>query len=169
METIQEKCQFENKNNPIINIREKIRGNEKYSLTIKEKALFYSILYLIKNFKDKNIQLDTIIKFILKNHHIHIGERTAEEIKISMADYKTMDIRGIDSFDEMLKTITINIAEVSDKILEIVEVEKIRIFRNLIENSNINASNLHNAVTSLKDFNLDILGELEGLNKEQQE
>ena len=169
LETIQEKCQFENKNNPIINIREKIRGNEKYSLTIKEKALFYSILYLIKNFKDKNIQLDTIIKFILKNHHIHIGERTAEEIKISMADYKTMDIRGIDSFDEMLKTITINIAEVSDKILEIVEVEKIRIFRNLIENSNINASNLHNAVTSLKDFNLDILGELEGLNKEQQE
>ena len=169
LETIQEKCQFENKNNPIINIREKIRGNEKYSLTIKEKALFYSILYLIKNFKDKNIQLDTIIKFILKNHHIHIGERTAEEIKISMADYKTMDIRGIDSFDEMLKTVTINIAEVSDKILEIVEVEKIRIFRNLIENSNINASNLHNAVTSLKDFNLDILGELEGLNKEQQE
>ena len=169
LETIQEKCQFENKNKPIINIREKIRGNEKYSLTIQEKALFYSILYLIKNFKDKNIQLDIIIKFILKNHHIHIGERTAEEIKISMADYKTMDIRGIDSFDEMLKTVTINIAEVSDKILEIVEVEKVRIFRNLIENSNINASNLHNAVTSLKDFNLDILGELEGLNKEQQE
>ena len=109
LEIIQEKCQFENKNNPIINIKDKIKGNEKYSLTIKEKALFYSILYLIKNIKYKNIQL------------------------------------------------------------EIVEVEKIRIFRNLIENSDINASNLHNTITSLKNFNLDTLGELKSLNIEQQE
>lgn len=173
LDIIQEKCQFEK--SLIINIKYKIRGNEKYSLTIKEKALFYSILYLIKN-----IQLDTIIQFILKNYHIHIGMGTAEYIKINIANYKIMDIKGRDSFDGMPKTVTINITEVSDifdeivevdKFDEIVEIEKIRIFRNLIQNSDINASNLHNVVNSLKKFNNNVykLGELDVLNKEQQE
>lgn len=171
MDIIQEKCQFEK--SLIINIKYKIRGNEKYSLTIKEKALFYSILYFINNIniKDKNIQLDTIIQFILKTHNIYIGDGTAEEIKRNIANYNTMEIKGRDSFEGIPKTITINIAEFSDIFHEIVEIEKIRIFRNLIQNSNINASNLHNVVNSLKKFNNNVykLGELEGLNKEQQE
>lgn len=169
LDIIQEKCQFEK--DSIINIKDTIQGNEKYSLIIKEKALFYSILYLINNIniKDKNIQLDTIIEFILKTHNIYIGEGTAEEIKRNIAKYNTMEIRGRDSFDEIPKTITINIAEFSGIFHEIIELEKIRIFRNLIQNSNINASNLHNAITSLKDFNIDTLGELDVLNKEQQE
>lgn len=164
LDIIQEKCQFEK--DSIINIKNTIQGNEKYSLTIKEKALFYSILYLIKN-----IQLDTIIQFILKTHHIYIGEGTAEYIKINIANYNTMEIRGRDSFEGIPKTITINIAEFSGIFHEIIELEKIRIFRNLIQNSNINASNLHNVVNSLKKFNNNVykLGELEGLNKEQQE
>ena len=172
LDIIQEKCQFEK--DSIINIKDKIQGNEKYSLTIKEKALFYSILYLINNIniKNKNIQLDTIIEFILKTHNIYIGDGTAEEIKINIEkNYKIMDIKGRDSIVGLPKTITINIAEVSDIFDEIVEIEKIRIFRNLIQNSNINASNLHNVVNSLKKFNNNVykLGELEGLNKEQQE
>lgn len=169
LDIIQEKCQFEK--DSIINIKDKIQGNEKYSLTIKEKALFYSILYLINNIniKNKNIQLDTIIQFILKTHNIYIGDGTAEEIKRNIANYNTMEIRGRDSFEGIPKTITINIAEFSGIFHEIIELEKIRIFRNLIQNSNINASNLHNAITSLKDFNINTLGELEGLNKEQQE
>ena len=169
LDIIQEKCQFEK--DSIINIKNTIQWNEKYSLTIKEKALFYSILYLINNIniKDKNIQLDTIIEFMLKTHNIYIGEGTAEEIKRNIAKYNTMEIKGRDSFEGIPKTITINIAEFSGIFDEIVEMEKIRIFRNLIQNSNINASNLHNAITSLKDFNINTLGELEGLNREQQE
>ena len=169
LDIIQEKCQFEK--SLIINIKYKIRGNEKYSLTIKEKALFYSILYLINNIniKNKNIQLDTIIEFMLKTHNIYIGEGTAEEIKRNIEkNYKIMDIRGRDSIVGLPKTITTNISDIFD---EIVEIEKIRIFRNLIQNSDINASNLHNVVNSLKKFNNNVykLGELEGLNKEQQE
>lgn len=169
LDIIQEKYQFEK--SLIINIKYKIRGNEKYPLTIKEKALFYSILYFINNIniKDKNIQLDTIIEFILKTHNIYIGEGTAEYIKINIEkNYKIMDIRGRDSIVGLPKTITTNISDIFD---EIVEIEKIRIFRNLIQNSNINASNLHNVVNSLKKFNNNVykLGELEGLNKEQQE
>lgn len=169
LDIIQEKCQFEK--DSIINIKDTIQGNEKYSLIIKEKALFYSILYLINNIniKDKNIQLDTIIEFILKTHNIYIGEGTAEEIKRNIAKYNTMEIRGRDSFEEIPKTITINIAEFSGIFHEIIELEKIRIFRNLIQNSNITASNLHNAITSLKNFNIDTLGKLDVLNKEQQE
>lgn len=169
---IQKECKF-----VIDDIESKIQGkvgaNKEYSLTIKEKALFYSILYLINNIniKNKNIQLDTIIEFILKTHNIYIGEGTAEYIKINIANYNTMEIRGRDSFEEIPKTITINIAEFSGIFHEIIELEKIRIFRNLIQNSNINASNLHNVVNSLKKFNNNVykLGELEGLNKEQQE
>lgn len=169
---IQKECKF-----VIDDIESKIQGkvgaNKEYSLAIKEKALFYSILYLINNIniKDKNIQLDTIIEFILKTHNIYIGEGTAEEIKRNIAKYNTMEIRGRDSFEEIPKTITINIAEFSGIFDEIVEIEKIRIFRNLIQNSNITASNLHNVVNSLKKFNNNVyqLGELEGLNKEQQE
>lgn len=169
---IQKECKF-----VIDDIESKIQGkvgaNKEYSLTIKEKALFYSILYLINNIniKDKNIQLDTIIEFILKTHHIHIGEGTAEYIKINIAKYNTMEIRGRDSFEEIPKTITINIAEFSGIFDEIIELEKIRIFRNLIQNSNITASNLHNVVNSLKKFNNNVykLGELDVLNKEQQE
>lgn len=171
LDIIQEKCQFEK--DSIINIKNTIQGNEKYSLTIKEKALFYSILYLINNIniKNKNIQLDTIIEFILKTHNIYIGEGTAEEIKRNIAKYNTMEIKGRDSFEGIPKTITINIAEFSGIFHEIIELEKIRIFRNLIQNSNINVSNLHNVVNSLKKFNNNVykLGELEGLNKEQQE
>lgn len=169
LDIIQEKCQFEK--DSIINIKNTIQGNEKYSLTIKEKALFYSILYLINNIniKDKNIQLDTIIEFILKTHNIYIGEGTAEEIKRNIAKYNTMEIKGRDSFEGIPKTITINITEFSGIFHEIIELEKIRIFRNLIQNSNINASNLHNAITSLKNFNIDTLGKLDVLNKEQQE
>ena len=169
LDIIQEKCQFEK--DSIINIKNTIQGNEKYSLTIKEKALFYSILYFINNIniKDKNIQLDTIIEFILKTHNIYIGDGTAEEIKRNIANYNTMEIKGRDSFEGIPKTITINIAEFSGIFDEIVEIEKIRIFRNLIQNSNINASNLHNAIISLKDFNIDALGELDVLSKEQQE
>lgn len=169
---IQKECKF-----VIDDIESKIQGkvgaNKEYSLTIKEKALFYSILYFINNIniKDKNIQLDTIIQFILKTHNIYIGDGTAEEIKRNIANYNTMEIKGRDSFEGIPKTITINIAEFSDIFHEIVEIEKIRIFRNLIQNSNINASNLHNVVNSLKKFNNNVykLGELEGLNKEQQE
>ena len=167
---IQKECKF-----VIDDIESKIQGkvgaNKEYSLTIKEKALFYSILYLINNIniKNKNIQLDTIIEFMLKTHNIYIGEGTAEEIKRNIAKYNTMEIKGRDSIVGLPKTITINIAEFSGIFHEIIELEKIRIFRNLIQNSNINASNLHNAITSLKDFNIDALGELEGLNKEQQE
>lgn len=167
---IQKECKF-----VIDDIESKIQGkvgaNKEYSLTIKDKALFYSILYFINNInmKNKNIQLDTIIEFILKTHNIYIGEGTAEEIKRNIENYKIMDIRGRDSFEGIPKTITINIVEFSGIFDEIVEIEKIRIFRNLIQNSNINASNLHNAIISLKDFNIDALGELEGLNKEQQE
>ena len=180
LDIIQEKCQFEK--DSIINIKNTIQGNEKYSLTIKEKALFYSILYFINNIniKDKNIQLDTIIQFILKTHNIYIGDGTAEEIKRNIANYNTMEIKGRDSFEGIPKTVTINIAEFSDifdeivevdKFDEIVEIEKIRIFRNLIQNSDINASNLHNVVNSLKKFNNNVykLGELDVLNKEQQE
>lgn len=169
---IQKECKF-----VIDDIESKIQGkvgaNKEYSLTIKEKALFYSILYLINNIniKDKNIQLDTIIEFILKTHNIYIGEGTAEYIKINIANYNTMEIRGRDSIVGLPKTVTINIAEFSGIFHEIIELEKIRIFRNLIQNSNINASNLHNVVNSLKKFNNNVykLGELEGLNKEQQE
>ena len=172
LDIIQEKCQFEK--SLIINIKYKIRGNEKYSLTIKEKALFYSILYLINNIniKDKNIQLDTIIEFMLKTHNIYIGEGTAEYIKINIEkNYKIMEIRGRDSIVGLPKTVTINITEFSGIFHEIIELEKIRIFRNLIQNSNINASNLHNVVNSLKKFNNNVykLGELDVLNKEQQE
>lgn len=156
-----------------IKIQGKVGANKEYSLTIKEKALFYSILYLINNIniKDKNIQLDTIIEFILKTHNIYIGEGTAEEIKRNIAKYNTMEIKGRDSFEGIPKTITINIAEFSGIFHEIIELEKIRIFRNLIQNSNINASNLHNVVNSLKKFNNNVykLGELDVLNKEQQE
>lgn len=170
---IQKECKF-----VIDDIESKIQGkvgaNKEYSLAIKEKALFYSILYLINNIniiKDKNIQLDTIIEFILKTHNIYIGEGTAEEIKRNIAKYNTMEIRGRDSFEGIPKTITINIAEFSGIFHEIIELEKIRIFRNLIQNSNINASNLHNVVNSLKKFNNNVykLGELDVLNKEQQE
>ena len=169
---IQKECKF-----VIDDIESKIQGkvgaNKEYSLTIKEKALFYSILYLINNIniKNKNIQLDTIIEFILKTHNIYIGEGTAEEIKRNIAKYNTMEIKGRDSFEGIPKTITINIAEFSGIFHEIIELEKIRIFRNLIQNSDINASNLHNVVNSLKKFNNNVykLGELEGLNKEQQE
>lgn len=167
---IQKECKF-----VIDDIESKIQGkvgaNKEYSLTIKEKALFYSILYLINNIniKDKNIQLDTIIEFILKTHNIYIGEGTAEEIKRNIAKYNTMEIKGRDSFEGIPKTITINITEFSGIFHEIIELEKIRIFRNLIQNSNINASNLHNAITSLKNFNIDTLGKLDVLNKEQQE
>lgn len=171
LDIIQEKCQFEK--DSIINIKNTIQGNEKYSLTIKEKALFYSILYLINNIniKNKNIQLDTIMQFILKTHNIYIGDGTAEEIKRNIANYNTMEIRGRDSFEGIPKIITINIAEFSGIFHEIIELEKIRIFRNLIQNSNINASNLHNVVNSLKKFNNNVykLGELDVLNKEQQE
>ena len=110
LDIIQEKCQFENVKTPIINIKDKIQGKVKeYSMEIKEKALFYSILYLIKDIRDKNIQLDNNA------------------------------------------------------------LDKIRIFRNLIQNSNINASNLHNAVNSLKNFDINKLGELEELDKEQRD
>lgn len=163
---IQKECKF-----VIDDIESKIQGkvgaNKEYSLTIKEKALFYSILYLIKN-----IQLDTIIEFILKTHNIYIGEGTAEEIKRNIEkNYKIMDIRGRDSVVGLPKTVTINITEVSGIFHEIIELEKIRIFRNLIQNSDINASNLHNVVNSLKKFNNNVykLGELDVLNKEQQE
>ena len=167
---IQKECKF-----VIDDIESKIQGkvgaNKEYSLTIKEKALFYSILYLINNIniKNKNIQLDTIIEFMLKTHNIYIGEGTAEYIKINIEkNYKIMDIRGRDSIVGLPKTITTNI---SDIFHEIIELEKIRIFRNLIQNSNINASNLHNVVNSLKKFNNNVykLGELDVLNKEQQE
>lgn len=170
---IQKECKF-----VIDDIESKIQGkvgaNKEYSLTIKEKALFYSILYLINNIniKDKNIQLDTIIEFMLKTHNIYIGEGTAEYIKINIEkNYKIMEIRGRDSIVGLPKTVTINITEFSGIFHEIIELEKIRIFRNLIQNSNINASNLHNVVNSLKKFNNNVykLGELEGLNKEQQE
>lgn len=167
---IQKECKF-----VIDDIESKIQGkvgaNKEYSLAIKEKALFYSILYLINNIniKDKNIQLDTIIEFILKTHNIYIGEGTAEEIKRNIAKYNTMEIKGRDSIVGLPKTVTINIAEFSGIFHEIIELEKIRIFRNLIQNSNITASNLHNAITSLKNFNIDTLGELDVLNKEQQE
>lgn len=172
LDIIQEKCQFEK--DSIINIKNTIQGNEKYSLTIKEKALFYSILYLINNIniKNKNIQLDTIIEFMLKTHNIYIGDGTAEYIKINIEkNYKIMEIRGRDSIVGLPKTVTINITEFSGIFHEIIELEKIRIFRNLIQNSNINASNLHNVVNSLKKFNNNVykLGELEGLDKEQQE
>lgn len=163
---IQKECKF-----VIDDIESKIQGkvgaNKEYSLTIKEKALFYSILYLIKN-----IQLDTIIEFMLKTHNIYIGEGTAEYIKINIEkNYKIMEIRGRDSIVGLPKTVTINITEFSGIFHEIIELEKIRIFRNLIQNSNINASNLHNVVNSLKKFNNNVykLGELEGLDKEQQE
>lgn len=170
---IQKECKF-----VIDDIESKIQGkvgaNKEYSLTIKEKALFYSILYLINNIniKDKNIQLDTIIEFMLKTHNIYIGDGTAEYIKINIEkNYKIMEIRGRDSIVGLPKTVTINITEFSGIFHEIIELEKIRIFRNLIQNSNINASNLHNVVNSLKKFNNNVykLGELEGLDKEQQE
>ncbi len=166
LDIIQEKCQFEK--DSIINIKDTIQGKvdkekNEYSIGYKGKALFYSILYLIKN-----IQLDTIIESMLKTHNIYIGEGTAEYIKINIANYNTMEIRGRDSIVGLPKTITTNISDIFD---EIVEIEKIRIFRNLIQNSNITASNLHNVVNSLKKFNNNVykLGELEGLNKEQQE
>lgn len=170
LDIIQEKCQFEK--DSIINIKDTIQGKvdkekNEYSIGYKGKALFYSILYLIKN-----IQLDTIIESMLKTHNIYIGEGTAEYIKINIEkNYKIMDIRGRDSFEGIPKTITINIAEFSGIFHEIIELEKIRIFRNLIQNSNITASNLHNVVNSLKKFNNNVykLGELEGLDKEQQE
>lgn len=167
LDIIQEKCQFEK--DSIINIKDTIQGKvdkekKEYSIGYKGKALFYSILYLIKN-----IQLDTIIEFMLKTHNIYIGEGTAEEIKRNIAKYNTMEIKGRDSFEGIPKTITINIAEFSSIFHEIIELEKIRIFRNLIQNSNITASNLHNAITSLKNFNIDTLGKLDVLNKEQQE
>ena len=122
LDIIQEKCQFENVKTPIINIKDKIQGKveegKEYSIGNSGKALFYSILYLIKN------------------------------------EY---NIKSIDNIENENIQLDNNI------------LDKIRIFRNLIQNSNINASNLHNAMNSLNNFNIDTLGELEGLDKEQQE
>lgn len=122
LDIIQEKCQFEKSS--IINIKDKIQCKVKeYPLTIREKALFYSILYLIKN--EYNIENIDSVKY----NNIQLDNDT---------------------------------------------LDKIRIFRNLIQNSNnINASNLHNAVNSLKNFDINELKlrelELKGLNEEQRE
>lgn len=128
LDIIQEKCQFENVKTPIINIKDKIQDKveegKEYSIGNSGKALFYSILYLIKN------------------------------------KYNIESIKSIESIDNI---------EYKNIQLDNDTLDKIRIFRNLIQNSNINASNLHKAVNSLKNFNINTLGELEGLDKEQQE
>ena len=80
-------------------------------------------LYIINNIHTENTEIDdAIIKYMLREHNIHIGEKTAEEIKINIGDAfkgdisKTMDIRGRDSINGLPKTETVNIAEVKDAI-----------------------------------------------------
>ena len=79
--------------------------------------------YVINNIYTENTEIDdAIIKYMLREHNIHIGEKTAEEIKINIGDAfkgdisKTMDIRGRDSINGLPKTETVNIAEVRDAI-----------------------------------------------------
>lgn len=77
---------------------------------------------------------DAIIRYMQRTHNLHIGERTAEEIKINIGNAfkgsvtQTMDIRGRDSVSGLPKTLTINSAEIKDAIqdtlLEILEAVK---------------------------------------------
>ena len=70
---------------------------------------------------------EAIIKHMLKTHQIHIGDRTAEEIKINIGNAykgdvsKTMDIKGRNSVDGLPKTVTTNSAEVQDALIDIVD------------------------------------------------
>ena len=100
----QEKCQFNDKK--VIDIDTIIAGDkeESYKLSDGQRALFYGLLYLVKN---------------------------------------KYDIKSVESINSMKKEdLTIN---KEDEILE-----RIRVFRNLIQNSYVDSSNLKNVVESLK-------------------
>jgi len=77
---------------------------------------------------------EAIIRYMQRTHNLHIGERTAEEIKINIGNaYKgvvsnTMDIRGRHSVSGLPKTLTVNSAEIKeamkDVLLEILDAIK---------------------------------------------
>lgn len=90
-----------------------------------------AVLSLGSMVKSKSVRVggnkidDAIIKHMLREHNIHIGEKTAEEIKINIGDAfkgdisKTMDIRGRNSINGLPKTEKVNSLEVKDAIIDI--------------------------------------------------
>ncbi len=68
---------------------------------------------------------EAIIRYMLRTHDIHIGERTAEDIKINIGNAfksdisKTMNIKGRDSIGGLPKTKIVNSAEVKEAINDI--------------------------------------------------
>ena len=90
-----------------------------------------AVLSLGSMVKSKSVRVggnkidEAIIKHMLKEHNIHIGERTAEEIKITIGNAfkgdisKTIDIKGRNSISGLPKTERVNSAEVRDAIIDI--------------------------------------------------
>ena len=83
-----------------------------------------SELDILKNIIENTEIDDAIIKYMLREHNIHIGEKTAEEIKINIGDAfkgdisKTMDIRGRDLGTGLPKTVTIHSSEMLEALIE---------------------------------------------------
>ncbi|MGR0482655.1 MAG: rod shape-determining protein [Candidatus Electronema sp. VV] len=69
-----------------------------------------------------------ILQYIKRKHNLAIGERTAEQIKISIGNvlpaepYETMEIKGRDLVSGVPKTITIRSDEIQSAIAEQIEV-----------------------------------------------
>ncbi|OGQ96540.1 MAG: rod shape-determining protein [Deltaproteobacteria bacterium RIFOXYD12_FULL_57_12] len=70
---------------------------------------------------------EAILQYIKRKHNMAIGERSAEQIKITIGDvmpeepYATMDIKGRDLISGVPKTLTINSAEIRTAIDEQVD------------------------------------------------
>lgn len=70
---------------------------------------------------------DAIIHYIRRKHNMAIGERTAEQIKITVGDvmpelpYATMDVKGRDLVSGVPKTLTIDANEIKAAIAEQVD------------------------------------------------
>jgi rod shape-determining protein MreB len=70
----------------------------------------------------------SILQYIKRKHNLAIGERTAEQIKISIGNvlpsepYETMEIKGRDLVSGVPKTITIRSDEIQSAIAEQIEV-----------------------------------------------
>lgn len=71
---------------------------------------------------------EAILQYIKRKHNLAIGERTAEEIKITIGNvmpedpYETMDIKGRDLVSGVPKTLAISADEIQSAIAEQVEV-----------------------------------------------
>ena len=67
---------------------------------------------------------EAIVYYIKKEYNLMIGERTAEQIKITIgsaapeADMKSMDIRGRDLVTGLPKTVTITAEEINNALAE---------------------------------------------------